>query len=158
MAVGWSSLTFEPTAEAIEALSDAWAWLLNEPFRPLLFSVLGDMFFVRDDGAVWWLNTGTAEVTRVADSVDDFKEKLGTDVVDEWMLPNLVQQLHDAGKIPESGECYTFVTLPIFQEGRYEVDNLNPVPATEHFAMTGHVHHEIASLPDGAKMKITVTH
>ena len=158
MAVGWSSLTFEPTADAIERLSESWAWLLKDPFRPLLFSTLGDMFFARDDGSVWWLNTGAGELTAVADSVDEFQQKLAGDIVDDWFLPHLVQQVHDAGKVPEPGECYTFVTLPIFQEGRYEVDNLNPVPAAEHFAMTGDVHREIAALPDGARVRISVTH
>jgi hypothetical protein len=38
------------------------------------------MFFARDDGAVWWLNTGTAELTRVADSIEHFHERLATDV------------------------------------------------------------------------------
>jgi hypothetical protein len=158
MAVGWSSLTFEPTAEAIEQLSESWAWLLKTPFRPVLFSSLGDMFFARDDGAVWWLNTGAGELTRVADSIDDFREKLGTELADDWFLPHLVEQLHAAGKIPEPGECYTYVTLPIFQEGRYVVENLNPVPASEHFSLSGEVHRQIAALPESAKLKITVTH
>jgi len=156
--ISWSSLTFEPTAEAIAELSEAWAWLLKDPFRPVLFSILGDMFFARDDGAIWWLNTGSGEVSRVADTVDDFQEKLGTDIANDWFLPHLVEQLHAAGKVPEPGECYTYVTLPIFQEGRYVVDNLNPVPADEHFVLTGEVHREIAALPDGARAKITVTH
>ena len=154
MSVGWSSLTFEPTDDAIEQLAEAWAWRLRVPFRPVLFSTLGDMFFARDDGAVWWLNTGTAELTRVADSVDDFHEKLGGEIASEWLMPALVEQLHAAGKVPEPGECYTYVTLPVFAEGKYEVDNLNPVPAGEHFAVTGHILHEIAELPDGAKITL----
>jgi hypothetical protein len=158
VAPGWSSLTFEPTAEAIEELSEAWAWLLKDPFRPVLFSVLGDMFFTRDDGRVWWLNTGTAEVTEVAESVEQFREKLGGDLANDWFLPHLVGLLHEAGKIPEAGECYTYVTLPIFKDGRYEADNLNPVPAFEHFSLTGRIHQEIAALPDGAKVRMRVTH
>jgi len=54
------------TDDAIEQLAEAWAWRLRVPFRPVLFSTLGDMFFARDDGAVWWLNTGTAELGRRA--------------------------------------------------------------------------------------------
>jgi hypothetical protein len=41
----------------------------------------------------------------------------------------------------------------VFAEGEYVVDNLNLVPAGEHFAITGHIHHEIAELPDDAKVK-----
>jgi len=155
MSVGWSSLTFEPTDDAIEQLAEAWAWRLKVPFRPVLFSTLGDMFFARDDGAVWWLNTGTAELTRVADSIEHFHERLATDVADEWFLPALIDKLQLAGKMREAGECYTYVTLPIFAEGKYEVDNLNPVSAAEHFELTGHIHRQIAELPDGAKVRTT---
>lgn len=156
MSVGWSKLTFTPDSHALDALANAWAWRLQTPFQPVLFSAVGDMFFARDDGSVWWLNTGTAEVTHVASSVDHFREQLGTELADEWMLPDLVAGLHEAGKIPEPGECYTYVTLPIFAEGKYEVDNLNPVPAHEHFGLTGNIHQQIAGLPDGTQVKVQV--
>src|SRR5436190_2405871 len=151
MAISGADLTCTPNQDAIDRLAEAWAWLLKEPFVPVLFTALGDMFFEPDTGGVWWLNTGTAELTRVADSVDDFHEKLGDEIASVWLMPALVEQLHAAGKIPEPGECYTYVTLPVFAEGRYEVDNLNPVPAGEHFSVTGHILHEIAELPDEAK-------
>jgi len=158
MAIGWSALTFEPGSDAVAELAEAWAWLLKEPFRPVLFSIIGDMFFARDDDSIWWLNTGSAEVTRVADNVDDFREQLATEKADDWFLPELVERLHAAGKLPEDGECYTYVTLPIFQDGRYEVDNLNPVPAWEHFSLTGEIHRQIAALPDSAKARAQTTH
>jgi hypothetical protein len=125
--------------------------LIREPFVPVLFTALGDVFFQPDSGGIWWLNTGTAEVTRVADSIDQFRELLGTEIADEWFLPALIEQLHAAGKVPEEGECYTYVTLPIFEEGKYEADNLNPVPAYEHFALTGDVHREILERAREAK-------
>jgi hypothetical protein len=119
-----------------------------------LFSTLGDVFFEPDSGGIWWLNTGTAELTRVAETVEHFHERLATDIADEWFMPLLIAQLHAVGKVPEPGECYTYITLPVFAEGRYDVDNLNPVPAGEHFAVTGHILHEISELPDGAKVKL----
>ncbi len=143
MSIGWSTLTFTPSGETVARLAESWGWLIREPFAPRLFSILGDMFFEPDSGGIWWLNTGTAEVTRVADTLDEFRERLGTEAADEWFLPALVEALHAAGKVPEAGECYSYVTLPIFAEGKYEVDNLNPVPADEHFALTGHLLQEI---------------
>ena len=151
--IGWHALTFTPNQDAIDRLADAWAWLLKEPFRPVLFSTLGDVFFEPDSGGIWWLNTGTAELTRVAESLEHFRERLRTDITDEWFMPLLIEQLHLAGKVPEDGECYTYVKLPVFEDGLYEVDNLNPVPAGEHFAITGRILHEIADLPDEAKVK-----
>ncbi|HEX5362964.1 MAG TPA: T6SS immunity protein Tdi1 domain-containing protein [Gallionella sp.] len=147
MSIGWASLTCTPSEESVQQLAVSWGWLIREPFVPVLFTALGDVFFQPDSGGIWWLNTGTAEVTRVADSVDQFRELLGTEIVDEWFLPDLIEQLHAAGKVPDDGECYTYVTLPIFAEGKYEVDNLNPVPAYEHFMLTGDIHCEVLSRP-----------
>ena len=156
MSIGWSKLTFTPSDEAVAEFASAWGWLINEPFTPLLFSVLGDVFFQDKSGKVVWLNTGTGELTPIAASEKESKELLATEIVEEWFLPALVQKLHAAGKVPGPGSCYTYVTLPVFAEGKYEVENLNPVPAREHFSVTGHILKEIRSLPDGAKVKISV--
>jgi Domain of unknown function (DUF1851) len=158
MSIGWSSLTFTPDQDAIDELAVSWVWLLKDPYTPVLFSVLGDVFFARDAGDVWWLNTGTAQVMRVANSVDHFRELLDTDIVDEWFMPLLVEQLHLAGKVSEPGECYTYLTLPIFPDGLYDSNNLNPVPAREHFAMTGHLHRELRNVPAGGKVKLKLVH
>lgn len=45
------------------------------------------------------------------------------------------------------------VTLPVFAEGEYDVENLNQVPAHEHFMLTGSILKEINGLVDGATAK-----
>jgi Domain of unknown function (DUF1851) len=152
MSLPWSSLTFTPSDEAIEQLFASWSWLLQTSFTPMLFSMLGDAFLKSESGDVYWLETGTGDLTRVADSVDSFRDLLKTDLAEDWFLPTLVAALHAAGKIPGPGCCYSFVILPIFKEGKYEVGNLNPISAKEHFSITGMMHKEIHSLPDGAKV------
>ncbi|CAN7509530.1 T6SS immunity protein Tdi1 domain-containing protein [Acidovorax sp. LjRoot194] len=114
------------------------------------------MFIEPDSGGVWWLNTGIAELTQVADSVEHFESLLKSELADEWFLPNLVEQLHAADKVPGPGECYTFVTMPIFREGKYEVDNLNPAPAREHYGLTGSMHKRLRELVDGAHVQVKV--
>jgi len=156
MGPSWSELTCTPDSDAISELAAAWGWRLKEPFSPVLFSALGDMFFARDAGDVWWLNTGTGELTRVAASVEEFQRLLGTDITDEWFLPPLIEQLRLVNKVLQPGECYTYVILPIFAEGKYEPDNLNPVPAREHFGLTGGIHKDLQTFPDGAKVKLKV--
>jgi hypothetical protein len=123
---------------------------------PVLFSTLGDVFFEPDSGGVWWLNAGTAEVSRVAGSVGEFQALLGTDLVEEWFMPGLVERLHAAGKHLAAGECFSYVMLPVFEEGTYEVSNLNPIDAREHFALTGYLLQEIRELPGGARVRINI--
>lgn len=156
MAFAWSSLTIVPPPQAVRELETSWGWLLREPFTPVLFSALGDAFIEPESGGIWWLNTGTAELTWVADSVVHFEHLLNSDLADEWFLPNLVGELHAAGKVPGPGECYTFVTLPVFREGTYEVENLNAVPAHEHYGQTGLMHKQLRDLPNGARVQVKV--
>jgi hypothetical protein len=156
MTLAWSSLTCKPDEEALGQLAESWGWLLTEPFVPVLFSVFGDVFFEPDSGGIWWLNTGTAEVSRVAHTVQEFGGLLGTDLANDWFMPDLIESLQAAGKFAGAGQCYSYVVLPVFAEGRYEVENLNPVPVHEHFGLTGRVLRELRSLPDGALVRLKV--
>ena len=154
--ISWSDLHFSPNTQAIHSLATSWQWLLPNGFTPILFSILGDMFFQEATEEVYWLNTGTGEITVVAKSVEQFNELLASAEADNWFMPNLVEQLHDAGKIPTENQCYTYVTLPIFAEGKYDIENLNPVPASEHFAMTGELLNHLQGLKDGATVNFSI--
>jgi len=157
MKITWKELSFLPSDEALSSLREAWAWLLPQVFEPVMASTLGDIFFQQGGPEIYWLNTGTAEVTRVAASRTEFLELLRTDKADEWFMPDLIEQLNAAGKVLEPDGCYTYVTLPIFSEGKYDVSNLNPVPAAEHFGLTGEIHRQVRNLPDGSKVKLQWT-
>ena len=153
MNVTWKHLSFLPSDEAIAALRKSWAWMLPTPFELVMASALGDVFFQQGTSDVYWLNTGTAEISHVATSRDEFQDLLRTEKTDEWFMPHLIKQLMDAGKVLKPDYCYTYVALPIFTEGKYEVANLNPVPSKEHFGLTGDIHRQIEDPPDGAKVK-----
>ncbi|MDP3748893.1 MAG: hypothetical protein Q8Q88_17785 [Phenylobacterium sp.] len=152
----FADLTFIPDDDALAALASAWAWRFTEPFEPVLFTAMGDVFVRYDDGEVWWLNTGTAELVRVAPSTAAFSKLLAGDDGDYWLMPGFVEELRLAGKRLEPGCCYSFVTLPIFSEGRYEVANLNPMTGREHFGVTGSLHAQLQALPDGALVTVRV--
>lgn len=151
----WSAHTITPDDEALRALRDAWSWLLGEAWTPALFSVWGDVF-LDQDGRIFWLNTGTGEIVEVASDLDDLQTRLAGEQVDEWFLPHLVDELHQCGLRPSAGQCFTYVTYPVFAEGKYEVANIRVVAAREHFGLSGELHRQIANLPDGAQVRISV--
>jgi hypothetical protein len=157
MKITWNDLSFLPSDEALTSLREAWAWFLPQPFEPVLASTLGDVFFQQGGSEVYWLNTGTAEITRVAETRTEFMKLLRTEKADEWFMPVLIEQLKVAGKILKPDGCYTYVALPIFSEGKYEVSNMNPVSAAEHFGLTGEVHRQVRNLPDGSAVKLKWT-
>jgi Domain of unknown function (DUF1851) len=152
----WPEITIQPQAPALEALRKSWHWMLGDAWTPLLFSAIGDVFFEVPAGAVWWLSTATASLEQVAESPSEFHQLLSTEVADEWFLPGLVEALRDNGKILEPHQCYTYAILPVFTDGNFSVENMHPVSATEHYALTGEVHESIRSAPDGAKVQIKI--
>src|SRR5690242_13671248 len=121
MDIGWAELTISPNDEAVAGLKREWAWLVPEPWHALMFSVFGDAFLERKPEGVFWLNTGTGEVTRIADDVEQFRAALATDLATDWFLPPLVARLYEAGKIPSAGECYSYAIFPVFAEGTYDI-------------------------------------
>jgi len=153
----WSQITIQPQDAALASLRNSWKWMLGDAWTPLMFSAIGDVFFEVPAGTVWWLSTATGSLEQIADSRDEFRELLGTEKADEWFLPGLVEALHSSGKILESEQCYTYAIFPVFAEGSFSVENMNPVSAAEHYAFSGHVHESIRQLPEGAKVKVTVT-
>ena len=154
ISAGWNELVVTPDDEAVAELRQAWSWLLKENYRPVLFSALGDIFFESVSGEVHWLNTGTGDVSQVSENVEVFEGLLATDIVEELFLPRLVEELIAAGKVLKAGQCYSFDMLPVFKEGNYSVENLNPVSMKDHFSHTGSVHEEIRDLPDGTEVRL----
>lgn len=154
MDICWRQVTCSPSHEAILALKRSWAWLVPEPWTAVLFSVLGDVFLQQKDGRIYWLNTGTGELTAVADGIEHFESLLKTEIAVEWFMPPLIDELREAGKIASTGECYSYVVFPVFAEGGYDVENLNVVPTGEHFGLSGQLHAQIADVPDGGQVRI----
>lgn len=148
-------LFIEPDAAALAELAEAWSWLVPSDFEPLRFTRLGDVFYLAPDGGVHWLDTGIGEITAVAVDIADLDARLASVEADEWLLPPVVAALEAAGKHAPAGWCYSPVILTIFAEGSYAVDNWNPVPAREHYGVSGGQHRQIRDLPDGAKVSLT---
>jgi hypothetical protein len=145
--VRWKELTFTPDHAAIDQLVTSWGWRLDGSICPLLFTALGDLFFEDTSGEVYWLNTGTAELTKVAYSQQEFKDALESELAEVWFMPGLIGRLRQAGKRLRRGQCYTYRVLPAFGEGLYTVENLYPIDAKEHFSFTGHVHQQRLLMP-----------
>ena len=150
----WSEITVTPTAEALTELRDSWSWLLGTSWRPLLFSAIGDVFLQLPAGTVWWLSTPIGNLEQVAESETDFIAKLEGEQVDEWFLPGLVEALRSSGKHLLPGQCYSYITLPVFGEGSFSIESMYPIDAKEHFGVTGNIMKQIQALPDGSKVSI----
>lgn len=121
--------------------------------------MVGGIFLEAASGEVLWLDSGTALIEEVASDRGQFEETIRSSPADvqEWFLPPLVERLQAAGKKPQEGECYGFIILPVFAEGKYDTDNLIVVPVREQFVGMADIHRQLSELPDGTKVKLKVT-
>jgi hypothetical protein len=148
--------TIEPSVAAIEELKNSWSWLLGEHWEPFLYSAIGDVFFRVPAGAIWWLSTATGDLEQVAQSRSEFIELLEGESFDEWFLPGLIMYTKSLGKTLQKGECYSFHTLPVFEQGSFCAENMFVVEASLHFSTSGEVIRQLRSLKDGAEVKIII--
>jgi hypothetical protein len=153
----WSQITIQPSDAAVEALRKHWRWQLGDDWTPVMFSAIGDVFLEVTSGAIWWLSTATGSLEQIAESRQQFMELLAGEKADEWFLPGLVDVLRSQGKVLGADQCYTYAILPVFSQGSFTAENMHPVPAADHFSMSGHVLESIRQLPDGTEVRLTVT-
>jgi hypothetical protein len=158
MSINWRDISFQLEPEVAQDVASAWAWLVPEPWSPVICSKVPGIFLEKSDGEVHWLDTGTGLIGKVADTREGFEDLLSAspDLVEEWFLPGLVDQLHAAGKIAGPGQCYGFTVLPIFAEGKYKVDNMFVLPMREQFVGIAEVHRQLSELPDGASVQMKI--
>lgn len=158
MSVTWQDIAFELEPDIARETAKAWSWLVPEPWEPIVCSMVAGVFLEMPIGEVLWLDTGTGLLKPVASSRGQFEETVRSspDLVDEWFLPPLVERLQAAGKKPEAGECYGFTILPVFAEGKYDVENMFVVPVQEQFVGLADVHRQLGELPDDAAVQVKV--
>ena len=157
MSSRWADIAFVPDAALATKITAAWQWLMPGQWTPFLCSMIGGIFLEEESG-VYWLESGTGLVERVASDAGEFESVVheDDDKFEEWFLPGLVEALHEAGKHPGPGECYAFLILPVFEEGKYEVENLEVRPAVVQLVGTATIHEQIGDVPDGCKVEIKV--
>lgn len=153
----WADIAFVPASGLAAEIARAWQWLVPGLWKPFLCSMIGGIFFEEQSG-VYWLESGTGSVERIAADAAEFEAIVGSDPdkVDEWFLPQLVAELLDAGKHPGPGQCYAFLTLPVFAEGKYEVENLVVASARTQLVEVASVHEQLGDLPDGSRVEIKI--
>ena len=113
-------------------------------------SSVGDVFFIDDKEAIFWLDTGEGEVKQIANSLDEFnillhkKEKLY-----EWFLPSVIETMRDSGHLLKPGQCYHYKVHPLVG-GEYEADNFEAEDILHHFHITGLLAEQASILPEGS--------
>lgn len=136
----------------LEDICSCWQWRLTDQKSVVLISSIGDIFLLSKDETINWLETGTGELTKVADSLEQFEQLLKDEAnIDYWFLETVVEQLIASGIKLQENEVYSFKKIPALG-GDYSPDNFEPTDMSVHFAFTGQIHEQIKDLPPGTKI------
>ncbi|MEX6691054.1 DUF1851 domain-containing protein [Danxiaibacter flavus] len=153
------ALTFEQLTKDIadidfDDILSCWQWRLADMKAVATVSALGDIFLVGHDDAVYWLQTDSGDLTKVAETLEEYEQLLGDEEnIDNWFLPLLIENLLASGKMLKENEVYSYKKLPIIG-GEYSVDNIEPTHMSVHFAFSGQICEQIKDLPNGTKVNI----
>lgn len=140
-----------------ENILSCWQWRIANMKSIVAISYLGDLFLIGQDDAIYWLQTDTGDLSKVADNHQQFKLFLNDEnKIDNWFFPQLFEQLQSAGKILKENEVYSYKKLPVLG-GEYTIDNIEPTDISVHFAFSGQICEQTKNLADGTKVNIKLT-
>ena len=137
-------------------LLSGWVPPLPSHFQVWCVNRFGDVFAVFDDGSVHMLDVGTGVITRVAESRDDFANKidLGNNV-NNWLMIPLVERCVSAGVVLLPNQCYGYKIPPILG-GEYVIANVEPTDLSVHYSLMADICRQARGLPDGTKVRIVI--
>lgn len=140
----------------IDSMLEFWRWLIPESYRPLFATALGDLFLTDSDGRVLWLDMGDGQLQEVAADTAEFaRASADPDNNSLWFGAVLVDDLRATGKLLGSGECYSYLRLPMLG-GEYEPGNFRVYDVVRHFRVWGPIHEQLRDLPDGAMVEFKI--
>jgi hypothetical protein len=139
-----------------ERLLREWRWLCPQSLTVIDRNAFGDLFLRDDAGRVHMLNVGSGDFSLIAESVTEFTELAKTpERREEWFADQETNAAAERGLVPGPGQCIGFYPPATFAES----DGLSSAYVTDLYdnvGWLGDMHRQIATLPDGAKVRIVV--
>ena len=153
MKLTFNDLTVNFSHLKLESILSDWVWLIGKNKLPILITALGEPFVQdRKSGNVYFLSLADADLTKVAKSPEEFKEKLNDDEFAKKYLPTqAVGNLKESGNVLNAGQVYSYKVPPMLG-GEFAPENIEPCDIALHFSILGQIHEQIKDLPNGAEV------
>ena len=91
MKITWRELAVDVSGQSSDELLSEWRWMVAAGLEVRMVSSLGDAFLEAPDGAIYWLDVAAAELTRIANSKNDFDQlRQRPENAEQWFMPQLV--------------------------------------------------------------------
>lgn len=140
----------------VERLLADWRWLCPNPMSLVARNAFADLFLRDLEDHVFRLNVGLGQLTSVADSESEFRELAKRhENRQEWFAESDEYAAAARGLKPNLNECIGF-TIPIIFKQSGSPDMAYVSDIYDHVSFLGDVHRQVASLPDGTKVRLRV--
>lgn len=133
-----------------------WLWLIPGQLTVWIMNRFGDLFISLGDGTIHMLDVGGGTLTKVAESRDDFADKIDEGInANQWLMIPLVDKLVDAQISLCEGKCYGYRVPPVLG-GDYTVENTVVITIPEHYRFHAYIHQQIRDVPDGTRVVLKI--
>jgi hypothetical protein len=117
----------------------------------------GDMFLRTNERKILWLNVGGGTLTQIAESELGFEHSLAESAKRElWFGEQQLAIFAKRGLVQNDLQCIGFKTPVVFAESGNVPDNAYVADLYEQVSFLGDLHHQIADVPNGGKVRLKV--
>lgn len=143
--------------QLLEEVRSAWGWVGIEPVDLIDDNDFGNLILKDVRGQYWRLCPEDLYCQVVASSREEL-DRLAKDqeFLSDWYMRGLVDQAFQQLGALAPGRKYC-LKIPGALGGEYGRDNLGTISFEELIRASGHIAQQIADLPDGASVKLSVT-
>lgn len=147
-----------PVAELrVDDLLRDWRWLCPDPVSLVARNAFGDLFLLSPNGKVLWLQVTDGKIDEVVPSERQFLELLQDGIRrEEWLAETDMGAAAERGLRPDATQCVAFKIPLVFSESRDVPENAYVADLYEQVSFLGDLHRQIASSPDGAKVRLRI--
>jgi len=137
-----------------ERLLAEWRWLYPGPATLVARTAFGDLCLSNQSGQIQRLDVSVGKLTKIAESETEFRESLvNLQNREECFGETDERGFATKGLVPNEGQCIGF-DPPLVFAGKARKPYL--VDIYEHVSFLGNLNKQIADVPDGGKVRLTV--
>jgi hypothetical protein len=141
----------------VDRLLADWRWLCPQPVTLVARNAFGDLFLRTAEDKVLWLDVAIGALREVADSESHFRDLLEEPANRAaWFAEADARVAAELGLKPNEGQCIGFKVPIVFAESRF-AGNAYVANLYEQVSFLGHLHRQMANLPEGTKVKLQIT-
>lgn len=142
--------------QLLDEVRNAWGWVGINPVDLLDDNEFGNLILEDANGQFWRLCPEDLYCKVVASSREELARLAkDQDFLRDWYMRNLVDQAFQRLGALAPGRKYC-LKIPAVLGGEYGGDNLGTISFDELISASGHIAQQIADLPDGASVELSV--